>query len=48
VWIQVSEATFQVLLDDSSFVLEDQGSVEIKGWGEKNVHMLGARILFNN
>ena len=40
--IQVSEATHEVLRDDSSFVWEDRGSVEIKGKGEMKTYLLGA------
>merc|ERR1712032_1170268 len=40
--IQVSEVTYEVLVDDSSFVWEDRGSVEIKGKGEMKTYLLGA------
>ena len=40
--IQVSEATYEVLRDDSSFVWEDRGSVEIKGKGKMKAYLLGA------
>merc|ERR1712224_822086 len=39
--IQVSEATYEVLRADSSFVWEDRGSVEIKGKGEMKTYLLG-------
>ena len=41
--IQVSEATYDVLMDDSSFVWEDRGSVDIKGKGKMKTYLLGAR-----
>merc|ERR1711934_763087 len=41
--IQVSEATYDVLMDDSSFVWEDRGSAEIKGKGKMKTYLLGAR-----
>merc|ERR1712010_14041 len=41
--IQVSEATYDVLMDDSSFVWEDRGSVDIKGKGKMKMYLLGAR-----
>merc|ERR1719353_1616265 len=40
--IQVSEVTYDVLRDDTSFVWEDRGSVEIKGKGEMKTYLLGA------
>ena len=40
--IQVSEVTYEVLRDDSSFVWEDRGSVEIKGKGKMKTYLLGA------
>ena len=40
--IQVSEATYEVLRDDSGFQWEDRGSVEIKGKGEMKTYLLGA------
>ena len=40
--IQVSEATYEVLVDDSSFVWEDRGSVEIKSKGKMKTYLLGA------
>ena len=40
--IQVSETTYEVLMDDSSFVWEDRGSVEIKGKGKMKTYVLGA------
>ena len=39
--IQVSEATYDVLMDDSSFVWEDRGSAEIKGKGKMKTYLLG-------
>ena len=39
--IQVSEATHEVLSDDSSFVWEERGSVEIKGKGKMKTYLLG-------
>jgi len=39
--IQVSEVTYDVLMDDTSFVWEDRGSVEIKGKGEMKTYLLG-------
>ena len=39
--IQVSEATYDVLMDDSSFVWEDRGSVDIKGKGKMKTYLLG-------
>merc|ERR1719201_49784 len=41
--IQVSEATLEMLSDDSGFQWEDRGSVEIKGKGEMKMYLLGAR-----
>jgi len=41
--IQVSEATYDVLMDDSSFVWEDRGSVDIKGKGKMKTYLLGTR-----
>ena len=38
--IQVSEATYDVLMDDSSFVWEDRGSVDIKGKGKMKTYLL--------
>ena len=40
--IQVSEATLEMLSDDSGFQWEDRGSVEIKGKGEMKTYLLGA------
>jgi len=40
--IQVSEATYEMLITDSRFEWEDRGSVEIKGKGEMKTYLLGA------
>ena len=39
--IQVSEATYEVIRDDSSFVWEERGCVEIKGKGKMKTYLLG-------
>ena len=40
--MQISEATHDLVCEDSSFVWEERGSVEIKGKGKMKTYLLGA------